>query len=272
MKTCYPLFEFYSDISEPFKIAKGIEIVPNAIDLSKINKINLSEEDVIQIPLPNYCLQIDNDMARPEGASLLFMVACRLLKRTKVFIRYRVDVDDRVLKVVDRYPFVNSKEATHVLRQNECASLPILYSRLKKFSSLSRRTRNAFYFLRMACISRGWLESLLFYVCALETLTSSSEREGKITEKFIGRIHSFTGYSERKLEKIYNVRSELIHGRYSYSAENKNLKWFRVAEEVCRKMFNKILLDSACLDSLKDEKSRMALFGSTVQKTDCNVG
>jgi len=240
---------------------KGIEIIQNTIDLSKNNRVNLSEEDVILIPMPKYCLQIDNDMARPEVASLLFMISCRLLKRSKVFIRYRVDVGAHVLKVVDRYPFVNSKEATRVLRQNECASLPILYSRLKKFSSLSRRTRNAFYFLKMTCISMGWLESLLFYVCALETLTSSSKREKHITEKFVDRIHFFTGYSKRKLEMIYNVRSELIHGRYSYSAEKKNLKWFRVAEEVCRKMFNMILLDPACLNSFKKDQSRMTLFG-----------
>ena len=91
-------------------------------------------------------------------------------------------------------------------------------------------------------------------------MTSSAEREDRITEKFANRIHNFIGYDKDELNRIYNIRSELVHGRYKWNSEEENLILNRIAEEVCRTIFVKILLDEKHLDSFKSDENRINLF------------
>lgn len=258
----YPLHQLDSNVIPPVQIANGIVVISNSIDLNKIKKINVSKEDEHHLTDTQLCLQVDEDVIRPEEASITFIVSCRLLKRTKVFIRYRLDSSNEIRKIRDDYPFVTARNATATIKQQEFKKIAKLYSGLIKFKSINKRTGNAAYFLGMAYRSRGWLESVIFHVCALETLTSASNRENNITQKFKSRIHNFIGYNEAKLGKIYNTRSELVHGRYSHKSVKENLKLNRIAEVACRKMFTKILLKPNYLNSFINDASRMKLFSN----------
>jgi len=256
----YPLHSLDSELKTPFEIDNGVSIVSNNIDIGKVEKINVSKEDKHHLQDTDYCLSIDENVIKPEIASLRFMLACRLLKRTKIVIRYRINSSNTVVKIRDDYPFVTAHNATRQIKPNEFKKIKNLYLGLGKFSELTKRSGNASYFLSIAYRSRGWLESLIFHVCALETLTSSSTRENKITEKFKRRVHSFIGYNEKKLEKIYNIRSELVHGRYNHKSAAENLKLNRIAEAACRKMFTKILLKPEYINAFANDKNRMKLF------------
>jgi hypothetical protein len=97
----YPLYYLDSDLTAPVQIDKGVSIVKNEIDTNKINKINVSKEDIHHIHETKFCLSIDEETIKPEKASLLFIIACRLLKRTKIFIRYRVNSAQTVSKTRD---------------------------------------------------------------------------------------------------------------------------------------------------------------------------
>lgn len=256
----YPLYELDSDVTPPVQIADGITITSNNIDLQKIEKINVSEEDERHLGKTQLCLQVDETVIPPEKASIAFIISCRLLKRTKVFIRYRVDPSNKIRKIRDDYPFVTARNVITTIEEQEFKKIARLYSGLNKFKSINKRTGNAVYFLGMAYRSRGWLESLIFHVCALETLTSAPSIERNITQKFKDRIHNFIGYNKDKLEKIYDIRSELVHGRYSHKSVGENLKLNRIAEEACRKMFTKILLKPKYLTAFANDVSRMKLF------------
>ncbi len=256
----YPLHELNSNLTPPVQIANGIAIIGNSIDLNGINKTNVSEDDAHHLTDTQLCLQIDEDVIPSDEASIAFIISCRLLKRTKVFIRYRIDSSNQIRKIRDDYRFVTARNVTAAIKQQEFKKIDRLYAGLNKFKNINKRTGNAIYFLGMAYRSGGWLESLIFHVCALETLTSASTRENNITQKFKKRIHNFIGYNENKLEKIYNIRSELVHGRYSHKSAKENLKLNRIAEAACRKMFTKILLDPKYLDAFTNDASRMKLF------------
>lgn len=256
----YPLHELCSNVTPPAQIADGVAVISNNIDLNIIEKINVSKEDERHLMCTQLCLQIDEDVIYPEEASIAFIVSCRLLKRTKVFIRYRVDSSNQIRKIRDDYPFVTAGNATAIIKQQEFKKIAKLYLGLNKFKSINKRTGNAAYFLCMAYRSRGWIESLIFHVCALETLTSASNRENNVTQNFKKRIHNFIKYNEAELGKIYNIRSELVHGRYSYKPAKETLKLNRIAEAVCRKMFTKILLNTNYLNAFINDVSRMKLF------------
>jgi hypothetical protein len=221
----------------PLEIANGVSIISNNINLNRINKINVSWEDEYCLTNSRLCLQVDEDVILPEEASFVFIITCRLLKRTKVFIRYRVNSSNEIRKIRDDYPFVPDRNVTAIIKSQEFKKIAKLYSGFNKFKTINKRTRNALYFLCMAYRASGWLESLIFHVCALETLTSGQNRERNITEYFIERIHNIIGYNKDKLEKIYNIRSELVHGRYNHNSVKENLKLNKIAEEACRKTF-----------------------------------
>jgi len=256
----YPLYELDSNIISTLQIANGVTIISNNIDLQKIKKINISKEDERHLVETQLCLQVDETVVPPEKASIAFIISCRLLKRTKVFIRYRVNSSNEILKIRDDYPFVTARNVTATIKEREFKKVARLYSGLNRFRSINKRTGNAVYFLGRAYRSDGWLESLNFHVCALETLTSAPDIECNITQKFKDRIHNFIGYNKDKLRKIYNIRSELVHGRYSHKSAAENLKLNRIAEEACRKMFTKILLKPEYLTAFANDASRMKLF------------
>jgi hypothetical protein len=256
----YPLYYLDSDLTSPVEIDNGVSIVINEININKINRINVSKEDAHHIKQTRFCLSIDEETIKPEKSSLLFILACRLLKRTKIFIRYRVNSANMVAKVRDDYPFVTAWNATTLIKANEFKIISKLYKGLKMFSSLNKRTERASYFLSKAYRSNGWLESLIFYVCALETLTSASKYEKWPTEKFKTRIHNYVGYNKKKLDRIYNIRSMLVHGRYNYKSQKDNLKFNRMAETACKKVFTKILLTPEHLKAFANDSSRMKLF------------
>jgi hypothetical protein len=260
MKATYPLFDLISDDISPTVIQNGIVVSPNEIEIEKIVSINISEEDKRHLSNAKLCLSVDDEVFIPKQASIAFIISCRLHKRTKVFIRYKVDGLNRVAKVRDDYPFVTSDDVTSRIDHSEFGRISEIFRGLFTFKNLTTRTSNASYFLSLAYRSRKWLEALLFHVCALETLTSGTEMESGATDKFVRRIHTFVGYDLTDLQKIYDVRSELVHGRYEWDSEEKNLELCRIAEEVSRSVFIKILLDKSHLDSFRNDEARLSLF------------
>lgn len=259
----YPLEEFISPATTPIEIADGVSIISNDMGLDNIRTINISQEDSLRIGDCQLCLQIDTSVIPPKEASILFILSCRLLKPTKVFIRFRInykpDGSINVVKVRDDYPTSNS-DATCSIAEDEFREIALLFSGLNRFRIINNRSGNAAYFLSMAYRSRKWLESLLFHVCSLETLTSAVEQENGVTQKFTKRINNFIQYDQNKLEEIYNVRSELIHGRYNHIDEKTNLRLHGIAEKVNRQVFRKILLDSNHIDAFMKDELRIKLF------------
>lgn len=260
MKTLYPLHDFQCNADYPKKIAEGVSVVLNTIDCDSLDKTFLSDDDEYKITCTPLCLEINRDVIDPKEASIAFILSCRLLKRTKVLLRYRIDDSGKMFTVRDNYPYVTSDDATNKIAENEFQTITKLYDNLFRFKRINTRTGNATYFLSIAYRSWKWLETLIFHVCALETLTSASDRETGITNKFKRRINNFIAYDESKLEAIYNVRSELVHGRYSFETIDKNRSLRLTAEEVSRSVFSKILLSNDCLEAFQNDDTRMKLF------------
>ncbi len=233
----YPLFNLVSDVICSLDICDGIYISLNDIDVEAINPYNMSTEDKGHLSDPSFCLVIDKNKHKPELASITFIISCRLIKRSRVFIRYRVDNSTDLIKIRDDYSYVKSSDVTMMITHSELQKSCKLFPALNSFRNINTRTKNAVYFLSLACRSWSWLESLLFRVNALETLISASERENNIMKKFVNRIHDLIGYNKDDLELIYNIRSELVHGRYEWKSGEENLNLNRIAEEVCRKVF-----------------------------------
>ncbi len=263
----YPLFELSSDLTCPFEVGEGIHISTNDIDVEAVRPDNMSTEDKYHLSEPSFCLVIDKNKHDPKVASITFIISARLTKRSKVFIRYRIDNSSELIKIRDDYPFVISPETTSEITASEFRQLCRLFSALNVFKNINARTSNALYFLSLAYRSRKCLESLLFHVNTLETLTSADERETNVTNKFTERIHNFVGYDKKDLKSIYDIRSELVHGRCQWESGEKAFHLNRIAEEVCRRVFSKILLETNYSELFKDDKKRLDLFENGLKAT-----
>ena len=262
MNAISPLFGIETETENPIQIGNGIAVSKNDIETEKLYPTNLAKEDIYHLQQTKHCLFVDTKKEyMPERASLLFIISCRLLKPTKVTIRYRINNEKKIVsKIRDDYPFVPTDDVTSIITNEDFKKVSKIFKGLNYFKTICTRTSNAAYFIGLAYRSRKWLEALLFHVCALETITSSADREQGITDKFVDRIHNFIGYDTAALRKIYNIRSELVHGRYMAESEEDNLTFFKIAEEVCRTVFMKILIDKTILDSFGTDEARMNIF------------
>jgi len=200
-------------------------------------------------------------MYNRKEASVTFMLSARLLKRSKVFIRYGVDSSNCFIPLRDDYIQVTSQNTTTEILESEFHKLSKIFTALDDFRRLNTRTKNAVYFFMLACRSRSALEAILFRVTALETLTSAQNRENGITKKFVDRIRSFIGFKEEDLKEMYDFRSSLVHGRYECKSLENNRHLSCFSDEVCRKVFSKILLECNYNELFSDDIKRMALFG-----------
>lgn len=257
----YPLYQFDSDLTTPFEIVDGVSISFNDIDIEAIDPRSMSSEVEYLLSEPRYCLVIDENRHDRKLASTTFMLSSRLIKRSKVFIRYGVDSSNRFIKLRDDYPHVTSPDVATEISKLEFQSLSRVFTALDDFRAINNRTKNAVYFLMLACRSRNCLEALLFRVTALETLTSAPDRENGITEKFVDRICSFIKFNKDDLKEMYDFRSGLVHGRYECKSLENNRRLNCISDKVCRKVFSKILLECNYHKLFTDDNKRMALFG-----------
>jgi len=263
MNAIYPLFQFETEIEEPVQIGTGVSISKNEVETEQLYPTNLSKEDLHHIKNANHCLIVNKNIHEPEQASLIFVLSCRLLKPTKVFIRYRIDSEKQIVsKIRDDYPYVPTDDLSSNISHEELSVVSQLFEGLNDFRGINTRTSNAAYFIGLAYRSRKWLEGLLFHVCSLETITSSEDREHGVTDKFADRIHNLISYDKEALKKIYNIRSELVHGRYVAESNETNLFNYKVAEEACRAVFMKILMERDILDAFRDDETRMRILNN----------
>ncbi|MBU0518873.1 hypothetical protein KJ564_08060 [bacterium] len=259
MYSKYPLIDLTSDLIAPFQIGDGISIIENDIRIEDLEKLFLSAYDEQVVKRPRFCVQIDETIIEPQKASVLFIVSCRLLKRTKVSILRRVDSAGKVIHIKDDYPDFPSDFTTRI-DSEEFKRISELYSGLLEFSEINNRSKTASFYLSMAYRVRNAINALLFHVITLETITSGSMRENENTRKFVDRINHFIGYDKGELKKIYHARSGIVHGRFNPDKENDTIDFDMISEEVSRKVFNKILTDRKILDSFINDDSRMKLF------------
>lgn len=81
---------------------------------------------------------------------------------------------------------------------------------------ISYRTHNAIYFLYRAFHTTHWVDSFIFLVSFLESLFSKDDKRGA-TRIICTRVNRVINDSKivtyDQMEKLYNVRSEMVHGK-----------------------------------------------------------
>lgn len=264
--THYPLFNLYIEEDQlPIRLEPGVSIELNNINCQNEDYFEHSKVDIAYLKDTQLVLKVSEQHGSAK-VSLQFMLACRLLKRTEVFLRYKYwEKKDICKKVFDDYPVI-VQGVDHEIMPNEIDELKVLYSRIELFRKKNTRFNNVIYFVSLAYRSMGWLETLLHFVNAIETVSSSNQFENKTTQRFSKRVEKTSTLKMSEATEIYEIRSKLVHGRLFAEENNEqakeSLRLAELSERACREILKPILLGET-FDQFQNEDVRYRHFGES---------
>lgn len=225
-----------------------IELFPDKLFLRRNTRFEnysmelFSAQDIRHINEAQWALEYEGE-SQSECMFLVerWLVAIRYIYNGRgPFVKYRICVDDdsKCARLTDAFQFYNrlSKERKPTFSKETLLPANDLISTIIEMENTSPRTKNAFYFSMTAFRSQYWGDAYLYLVASQEALLSK-DTEGKATQTFAKRTASLIRdeypLSLKKLEDLYNIRSQMIHGKYVPESNSKdNLKTLNTMEMV----------------------------------------
>lgn len=154
-----------------------------------------------------------------ENISLL-MLAFRIFDEADCSFEYILNVSNthESIRNLDKWKrSINTIEHISTFNVDTLNKIQEGYMKLIRFRSVSARTRHSIQFLYLGYISYYWMQAFVLLMTSLETLVSPDIKSDKITSIIINRLIKIIPdksiCSKKKLNKIYELRSDIIHGK-----------------------------------------------------------
>ncbi|MDP2366259.1 MAG: HEPN domain-containing protein, partial [Ignavibacteria bacterium] len=183
---------------------------------------------------------------------ILLLLAARISKQSDLSIKYIIckNPPQFSLKYSDNWKYAISairiKSERQELNKFDLDKVVLTYKQLQEFFKISSRTTHAVNFLFLAYTSYYWMEAFMLLMTALETLVSPDERGAivkPITSRVVSLINDKNICSRTKFEKIYDLRSDIIHGKILVDINfEKELPRLQQLEKIVLAIF-KVLLE-----------------------------
>ena len=284
MRIVMPLFNFYYEDSKDFVFGDNKyslqEFVSDEEIPQKVKEDGLSKIEAAHMKLENWALVAeypDLDTCKKEkhkpGINLLLM-SFKIYKLANPFIKYRLCKED--INLCSRIEeTIVAEERCNILKYEDLISINHGFMRLLEMDKVIDKTHklsrmhNALYFLYRGFFSKHWIDSFIFLTSTLESLFSKEDR-GEATKTICLRVSKFLaskeGYSYKDIEKLYNIRSRLLHGniKADFSAD-ENLKKLHDLELVVIKCMRE-MLDNKIYFIYEDIEKKENYFNSLVKQ------
>jgi hypothetical protein len=259
MRIVMPLFDFFNDSGQEFEFGDGTYSLRRFAPETDIpnDTPGLSTQEIKQIKLERWALVAENPDRNTYTQDInRLLLSFKIHTLGKLFIKYRLCVDDPSLcrVIQERMNFILREKSPRTISLEQLNQVNIGFERLQEMDaidSVSNRTHNAIYFMYGAYFAAGhalYLFVLLFTV--LEALFSKEEG-GAATETICKRVSSFLGSPARctypDIKRLYNIRSELVHGRRKASPSGGNLADAHELEFVVTECMKKMLSERVYL-------------------------
>lgn len=136
-------------------------------------------------------------------------------------------------------------ETDHIASKSDLDNAKLYYGKLLEFYSLNNRTQHAINFLFLSYTSYYWQELFALLFISLETLFSPP-KETNITNTIIKRAVAFIDNpqlcSKNKLSKLYELRSDIVHGRIRMNLDFKEkIKDLVFLQKIVLECYKKII-------------------------------
>lgn len=235
MRIVMPLFDFFNGSEQAFVFGDGTYSLQRFDPNTDIpNDIpGLSTKEIKQIKLERWALVADNPHRNTYKADInRLLLSFKIHTLGKLFIKYRLCVYDTSLCCVieQRMNCILPENVSREITLEQLTQVNIGFERLQDMDaidSVSNRTHNAIYFMYGAYFAAG--HATYFFVLLFSVLEAlfSKEGGGAATETICQRASAFLGSRPRctyeDIQRLYNIRSEMVHGRRKASPSGSNL-------------------------------------------------
>ena len=236
-----------------------------------------SKQDFTNISLVTWAFQFSCSPAELEIFQVklnLLLLAFRISKHSDLSIKYIIckDAPHLSIRYSDdwKYAFAE-KHPKRKLDELNSIDLNIVISSYKKvvdFFNFTFRTRHAVDFLFLAYTAYNWKAAYILFMTSLETLISPPT-EDQITSHIIKRTRKLINdskiCSKKTINALYELRSNIIHGRVLYDLNiNNHLDDLVRLQKIVLKSFE-IILEKDFKSIYKNEDSKEKFYNQITE-------
>lgn len=249
LKLVVPLYYFnYRDQNDSIKVINNKPIIEKEFvfqdsfniklknfDTKELNdyKFNyLSENDIVDLQTCNWVIYFkcnENEYQLCYSRINILLLSFRIAKQSKIgsnIILCENNKEDYQKYWDNWLPALRKKNypTTEEFSTNDLNEIKNVFNALSNFEMVAPRTKHAVNFLFLAYTSYYWMEVFIILMTTIETLVSPSD-ERQITKRIIKRVRGIINdpkiCSGNKIKDLYDLRSNIVHGRI---LENNNFE------------------------------------------------
>lgn len=203
-----------------------------------------------------------------------FLLSLWIARPTRNSIPLRFDISQSgrvrtVSRVLERFQRIEGHVEEHV-RSIDLATVATLILPLREIAGSRGRLKNALALTLRACVASDWQSAIVCFAAAAETILTYSSGPGltkrlaRAYARLVSADLTLTGDTEQLFERLYRVRSAIVHGRaHDRVNQSENLETLALHADAIRRLWSSVLRSPnvrAALDGTDEQ--RAALFES----------
>lgn len=254
-KITMPLFDF--DCWESFTFHNNYKIERLSNTDIPMNCPLFSKQDVQYMRQEEWAIIADRTESDNYIDDInLLLIAFRIYSVAVPFIKYRVCKENHSLarRLCDKYETVFRKKELPCLAVEDLEKVNKGFKELLEMYNVGSRAKNALYFAFRGFSQIKWMDAYAFFSFALEALFSREDKS-EPTKTIINRVSRILNCSKTKINDLYEIRSDIVHGRIEYTEKEdedkkkENLKYLQDVEDVVIECLRKFLDEKIYLKS-----------------------
>lgn len=275
MKYSAPLFNFWCE-EEEFKITNFFSIKKATYKIKKFDDEKcLSGDEKSDIANSNFLVEINTNKPMNFSSSTIlniFLLSIWINSPTKTVMKYIFGEDDKsnhyFSRQLDRFQNNKKDNFKQRLSRGDLDKISLYVKLLQKITRNRKRLSTALFNTYCGCIAHKWQVAFVLFTAALEAMLTYSKGygiTGRLAKSYACIVETKKGKRDtcyKKFVKLYNVRSDIMHGRErKYAKAEGNLKSLSELSQLLRRLWQIILQDKNILKILEEnDESRSRFF------------
>lgn len=270
MRWYAPLFNYWSNC-ENFYITNYLSIEKDAYSLSKeLTDFLLSGSDVSEINSCGYWVIVKESKSKylsvPNVLNTL-LISFWVLTPNQLHYRFRFsERKGDMRRYLDRFIFNSEDENQNTVDELQLTKVKQFYRSLARINKNKDRLQTALLYTYRGCVAYDWRVSFVLFTAALEAILTykrgygMTRRHAEAYSILTETTSSKRDLAAKRFERLYNIRSDIMHGNKIKSRATTNFKNLSKLSHLLRRLWNVILCDNQIISSLELNDQGRELF------------
>lgn len=261
-----PLHGFHWD-GDLYELGQGVSIrrLNKKPDLRGTDEQLDENEQKSVLSAPHWVLfkWSEGNILAPAEITNLVLIALWLVKPTQSYVAFRFELGNLVAnpgktrsRLLDRFTWVPGNTDDSFC-DSELQSAADYFQIVHKICSARGRLNNALVLTLSGCFAHHWQTVIICYSAATEALLTYS-KGGGITGRLSTAYACLTNTNQpgrdvayKEFNELYNVRSDIMHGRTDNIDPGARLPMVSRAQNVLRNIWRKVLSSRGTISTLE---------------------